>query len=112
MDEILLRQRLQNPLRKKTTFSQQMETTLTALIIILAVMIAILSGVLLFINSDQSQKGYLLKHSQVENTQLKEDQESLNRKIIDISSVDKLQENPALKNMSQPTEKTFVQRKN
>lgn len=80
--------------------------------ITLATLIAILSGIFLFSTGSNAQKGYILKQSQLQNTQLKEDLQDLNRKIMDASSVEKLQNSSPIKEMQEPETKTFVERKN
>lgn len=94
-------------MKKKLTLRTEVEKTIKLLVITLAVLIIVLGGSLLVMNSQSAQKGYLLEQIRLQNDELKNLSENLKAKVMDASTSSKLEEEISEKEMEKtPQEST------
>lgn len=89
-------------MKKKLTLKAEVQRTIKLLIVTLAVLIVILSGVFLFQTSITAQKGYLLEQVRKMNDRLKNVAENLKTSVTEASSSKTFENNKKLKDMEPP----------
>ena len=92
--------------QKRTNLELLTQKTIKELIITLALMITILSGAFLFINSTNSQLGYELQQEKLKNEYLKKENLKLQTKITESTAVSEIENK--ISKMTNSDNKDFV----
>jgi|GEM_PF-2234005 len=110
MDVIAYRKR-ESRIKPKMSLQQETKKTITMLIVTLSVMILVLAIVFLSMTSKGAEQGYTLEQQKLKNEQLKNENESLEAKINQETSLIDLKTNKKINVMAIVEEKTFVDKK-
>lgn len=96
--------------KPKTTLRTETHQTIRLLIGTLGAMIVILIVSFFALTNASAQKGYTLQQAQLQNQELKDQQESLTARITEIASFTKLQTTPTIENMQMSENVQYITR--
>jgi len=88
--------------------SMEVKKTIIYLLITLTVIIIGLSSYFLMQTSTATQRGYILKQLQIENENLRQENEKLDEDLTGKISFPSVEKNPALKKMIEPERKIYI----